>query len=466
MFPGRTHDSSYLLEGPEGAICGQHRASPRDDFHRALPRQRPPTYRGSSPTRRCRGVLRAKPTGRKVHPRARIAPGWNPFTPTAAVVLELPDDVYAGVPCWNGKWARWAHLTVGIAYDLGYQRIRPLMCDGGISRKTLILVAAALARYADYRTGRNARPTNRRLAEDTALSERTVQRGREALRLLGLATELLRGRQRTRGERFASWRLGDRHRGWASVWCLHESAWQRRVFHNVSSHPRKGSLLSVKSSFRDKTTTPGTAGTPPAARRSGASRRRRQQEPSPGRTESRQQGYLLASSWLRNARTPQWARKHTPRGWSAILAPLAEHGWTPDDINELMADWERTGGNWLPPVPYKPIALIATMVVWHRRHNGLDNRPAALALAQEQAAEQARIEQRLRDRRAQDESRRARAVARDLLGGPAHRAALQVAADAAARATAKRGMQAAHDAAARAELVARQRGQAQPGCTD
>lgn len=460
MHSGRTHDSSYPLAGPEAsAICDQYRPSPRYESPRGMTGQRPPTYRGSSPTRRRRGVLRAKPTGRKVQARTRAGAHWNPVSPDAAVVLELPEDVHTGIPCWNGKWARWAHLTVAIAYDLGYQRIRPLMCDGGISRKSLIVVAAALARYADYRTGRNARPTNARLATDTALSERTVQRGREALRLLGVATEVLRGRQRTRAERFASWRLGDRHRGWASVWCLHESTWQRRVFHKMSPHPRKGSLLSVKSSFRDKTTTPGYAGTPTAATKASASRQHRQRGVPAGSPASRQDGFLLASRWLRDAQTPQWARKHTPRGWSAILAPLAAHSWTPEDINELMVDWERTGGHWLPPVPHKPIGLVGAMISWHRRNNGLDHRPAVLLLAQQQAHEQARIEQRRRARREQDESRRARAAARELLGGTAHREALQVAADIAARAAAKRTMQAAAEAAKRSELVARQRGQ-------
>ncbi len=361
------------------------------------------------------------------------------------------------MPCWNGKWARWAHLTVGVAYDLRYDEIRPLMCDGGIARKTLIVVAAALARYADYRTGRNARPTNARLATDTALSTRTVQRGREALRLLGVATEILRGRQRSRAERFASWRLGDRHRGWASVWSLHENPSLVRIFYTLSPHPRKGSLLAVKGSFRSKTTTPGTTGTPTAARKTRATRPPRAENPEPGDPASRHEGYLLASRWLRDGRTPRWARKHTPRGWSVVLTPLAAHGWTPDDINQLMKDWERTGGHWLPPIPYKPIGLIATMIAWHRRNNGLDDRPAALVLAQQQAAEQERVAQRLRARAELEESCRARAAGREAVGGASHRAAQQVAAESAARAASKRLAQAAAEAAAREELVALQR---------
>lgn len=112
----------------------------------------------------------------------------------AAILLDLGADAYRGVPCWSGHAARWAHWTVPIAYDLHYADIRPLMCNGGISRTALVVIAAARARYADHRTGRNCRPTNERLARDTGYTVRTVQRADEALRLLGVATEVLRGR--------------------------------------------------------------------------------------------------------------------------------------------------------------------------------------------------------------------------------------------------------------------------------
>ncbi|GAB4928374.1 hypothetical protein MAHJHV35_47760 [Mycobacterium avium subsp. hominissuis] len=53
-----------------------------------------------------------------------------------------------------------------------------------------------------------------------------------------------RGRQRTRTERLASWRVGDRGRGWASVWELHDHRLLNRVIHKIqkvlSPHPRSG----------------------------------------------------------------------------------------------------------------------------------------------------------------------------------------------------------------------------------
>ncbi|WP_342342407.1 helix-turn-helix domain-containing protein [Mycobacterium asiaticum] len=51
-------------------------------------------------------------------------------------------------------------------------------------------------RLSRYGTGWNCLPTNERLAAVTGLSERTWQRADTALRLLRMATEVLRGRQR------------------------------------------------------------------------------------------------------------------------------------------------------------------------------------------------------------------------------------------------------------------------------
>jgi hypothetical protein len=52
--------------------------------------------------------------------------------------------------------------------------------------------------FADHATGGNCRRTNERLAADTGLSLRTVQRADTVLQLLRVATEVLGGRQRTR----------------------------------------------------------------------------------------------------------------------------------------------------------------------------------------------------------------------------------------------------------------------------
>lgn len=75
-------------------------------------------------------------------------------------------------------------LTVPIAYDLRYDTcVRPVLKDDQVSRAAILKVAEARAGYAEYATGRQCRPTNGRLAADTGLSVRTVQRADVALRL-------------------------------------------------------------------------------------------------------------------------------------------------------------------------------------------------------------------------------------------------------------------------------------------
>ncbi|OBJ84740.1 hypothetical protein [Mycobacterium asiaticum] len=207
----------------------------------------------------------------------------------AAIVLDLGTDAHRGVPCWSGRAARWAHWTVPLAYDLHYHEIRTRICSGGISRNALVAIAAARARYADRTSGRNCRPTTERLARDTGYDVRTVQRAAEALRLLGVATEILRGRQRTRAERFASWRLGDRARGWASVWALHDKA---QLIHTVSSHPRSGRFQSLTKTKNALTT---RHRAPDGSRRSGAGRRRAVDEG----------GLGLARAWRTHPGAPQ-----------------------------------------------------------------------------------------------------------------------------------------------------------------
>lgn len=245
-------------------------------------------------------------------PRARALLAADCHTIAATIVLELGDAPYAGVPCWTGRLDRWTHWTVPLAYDLRYDtQVRPEMgAPNQISRRALLAVAEARARYAEYATGRDCRPTNERLAADTGYSVRTVQRVDAALRLLGVATEILRGRQRTRAERFASWRVGDRGRGWASVWALHDNPQFNRLLHKLSLHP-EGSSVSPPSSGSSVVTTP--TGSPVGSRQHGAARRA---SPDPG-------GLALAKAWRADQHAPPWSRRHSASAWAALLAAPA-----------------------------------------------------------------------------------------------------------------------------------------------
>jgi len=341
-------------------------------------------------------------------------------------VLELGDAPYAGVPCWT-RGRRWARFTVPVAYAARYNsEVRPRMPGNPISLKALVRVAEARAAYADHATGRNCRPTNERLAVDTGLSVRTAQRASTTLRLLGCSTEVLRGRQRTRAERLASWRVGDRGRGWASVWALHDHPFIHRFVHKLgllSPHP-EGS--AVRQTLSRKNVVP-----TPDRRRTGAGSRAAARRASPDLG-----GVRLAGAWRADPHSPPWAQRYSPTAWARILAAPARHGWCARDINQLITDWIAVGHR-LPQRPHKPIGLLGAILVWHGPHN-LDDRPAAADMAREAAELAAHRAHLGAAQAAHIEHERARAVGRAALGGAGHAAARAAAAAAARRAAARR----------------------------
>jgi hypothetical protein len=351
-------------------------------------------YRGSSRSSRRRGTARTAPVWIR-----RAGAGCLDRHPR--IVLDV-EAAWAAIPCWSGRARRWAHSTVPEAYRLRYDTdVRPAMPNNPVSLKSLVAVAEARASFADHRTGRHCRPTNDQLAEMTGLSVRTVQRASTALRLLGAATEVMRGRQRTRAERFASWRVGDKGRGWASVWALHDCR-----FNPLSPHP-EGSRLILHTSDKSVLTT--------STRRqiAGSSAAPRRQSPDP-------RALTLANTWVLSRQSPPWARRYrTGTPWARVLAGPARHGWTPRDVNTLISDWVGTG-HWLPENPHKPIGLLGAILA---THGDLTNRPSAHEVAREQeelATERARIAAQLA---ARDANRQAREAGRAALSGRGHQAA-------------------------------------------
>jgi hypothetical protein len=330
--------------------------------------------------------------------------------------------VWAGVGCWAGRGERWVRFTVPIAYDLRYDTaVRPVLGANQVSRAAVLAVATARAGYAEYATGRHCRPTNERLAADTGLSVRTVQRADAALRLLGVATEVLRGRQRTRTERLASWRVGDRGRGWASVWALHDDAALARAITALSPHP-EGSLsrnpLSCSSELTTGSRRPSGPGRRGASRRAGPDRG----------------GGRLAARWRADPGAPPWARRHSVHAWAGVLAAAAAHGWVPRDLTALVSDWAGVHG-WVPENPHTAIGLLGAMLTWH---GDPAVRPAALDMAREAAelaAARARVAEQFAER---DRAALARAAGRAALAGEGRAAARRVAAAAAAAAAARR----------------------------
>lgn len=291
-------------------------------------------------------------------------------------------DAYCGVPVWTGA-QRWARVAVPVAYATHHERLRAEMPYDAVSLKTLVKVADARARFANGDDGRHCRPTNATLAAIAGVTERTVRRAGRWLLAMGCATEILRGRQRTKRERLATWRLGSRERGWASVWALHQprpavdnsrnsnGLWQS-VSRNLSTHPRRGSLSVDPVSFNNLLPTDQLVDNRTKAGHSppnngGAPRHPASTRPTPARRYAAvdEKGRLLALRWLAEGQTPAWAGRHTPRGWARLLAGPAAHGWTPTDINQAIREWKTVGANYLPETPHRPIGLLGAILRWH-----------------------------------------------------------------------------------------------------
>ena len=331
-------------------------------------------YPGSSPTRRRRG-------------RIRTAPALLQRLGVRTAILELPAGVYSGVACWTGD-ADWL-IKVEIAYDLYYATLRPAVCDvhgrGGVSKRSVVAVAAARAAYAEWDTGRNSRPSVARLVRATGLSEATVQRATRILKLMGAATEVFRGRQRSRAERFASWRVRDKGRGWASVYALHppsnpQVARAVRLANNlVTPHPLCGpvgtaslgdhELLDARTGVACRK--PGRASRGPAQKERVRSRRRT--------APLDPKAVMLAREWLQHPESPPWVTRHSAAGWSRVLRRCAGAGWTPEDLNQLLRDHVGLGG-WIATNPHQPLRLMGWLL---KKHDDLTYRPAAADMARE-----------------------------------------------------------------------------------
>ena len=258
-----------------------------------------------------------------------------------------------------------------------------------------------------------------------------------------MATEVLRGRQRTYIERMASWRMGDTHRGWASVWALHDNAQLNRVIHTVSPHLER-SPLTTDTSPEERLIT--TRGRPEGARQGGATRRRAPDEA----------GLALAAAWRTDPHAPPWARRFTPTSWAAMLAAPAAAGWTPRDLTQLVTDWLGVGWR-IPDSPARPIGLLGAILAWHGTDN-LADRPSALDEAREaqtRAAEQMR-------RAAAAESHRAdvarRAIGKAAASGRGHAEAFAALSAARHRRGERRTAEAATEQARIEALIERARG--------
>ena len=324
----------------EAALGGRYRGSHRHNRRRGKAKCPPKAVHGRVCGHQCTSLS----------PRLMSAMGGIEAACRRLCRVQLvpadDDAPTAVVHCWS-DYESWLHTT-SATYDAQYGRIRPILVrltagkkstGGGVSKRAFMKVARVMAAAADHGTGRNSRLSNRTLVEQTGLSLRQVQRSRTAMLLLGVATELLRGRQRTLVERMASWRVGDRSRGWASVWALHPPRGARPVDKPVDKRKR------ISAGQSKMATHLGRFSRAPRKEISSGShfglncgKRASRSIDKSGvagweSTVPNQRGLILALRWLAHERTPAWARRYSPNTWAEVLAPAAEFDWIVEDLH-------------------------------------------------------------------------------------------------------------------------------------
>lgn len=268
--------------------------------------------------------------------------------------LDAVDGAYAPIPVWT----RDRYLE---AVELAYTRFfkteaRPHLSDG-VSLKTVLAVAAAMAGFADADTGRQCRPTIATLHSLTGIGVRTIKRARRALELLELAVIIVAGRSRSLPERLVSHELGEKARGWAQEYAL--------------SIPRRiAQLLSHQESRSDEYGTPPRRGqhsstfqvedTHPARERA---RENTSPHTKPRPTAAqRRAGRDLALEWAAHPACPAFIRAK-PQRFARTLAVAAERGWQVTDLNAAVTAQERDSGRRVDP--RKPAGWLAWLLRQH-----------------------------------------------------------------------------------------------------
>jgi len=361
----------------------------------------------------------------------------GPPPPRPLLRRPVPAGAYAHVPCWWSP-ARWLEHVEQV-YRRHYLLVRYRLVattGGGISLRAVLAVATAHAATADFRTGRNSWPllgksgAERGMTAITGLGERTISRARTFLRLVGLATEVQEGRQRTLPERLDSAERGDKGRGWTAVYALH----------HTSTHPVDNPVRIAAGQTPDGTPPrSGLVPTPSPEKRvvSTGQKRKHRGAPRPSqKTKHRParqgvavdaRGLLLATRWRQEPDSPAWARFKTPTTWAALLALPAAHDWTARDLNKLLDNHARSGSRVFTH-PRNPIGYLS----WLLNRVDLADRPCALEDARDAEDAAAAAQRRAQQPADRANAVRRRAAGRDALTGQG-RAAVQAVLDQRAR---------------------------------
>jgi len=346
-------------------------------------------------------------------PGHRDAHGAVPLRP----LLRRPvsPGAYARVPCWCSA-RRWIEHVERV-YRRHYLLVRHQLVattGGGISLPAVLAVAAAHAAAADFATGRNSGPllgqsgADRGMTAATGRGERTISRARTFLRLVGLATEVQAGRQRTLLERLDSAERGDKNRGWTAVYALHHTR-----THPVDNPVRIGagqppdgtpprSGLVPSSSLGEKVVS--TSAKHPSGSADGAPRRASTREGvRKGTCDPGGVGLVLSKALRAHPECPGWIRRYSPHAYTAALSRWAQAGWTARDVIQHLDDVATTGLR-VYDTPRNPVKYLLALLhrgdigerptLWRDAHAAADTAAAAernaAAPAQLAAATEAR----------------------------------------------------------------------------
>jgi len=314
----------------------------------------------------------------------------------------VPTGAYARVPCW---WSaeRWLEHVERV-YRRHYLPVRHrlvAMTGGGISLPTVLAVAAEHAYAADFGTGRNSWPllgksgAERGMTATTGRGERTISRARTFLRLVGLATEVQEGRQRTLLERLDSAERDDKGRGWTAVYALHHTNTHpvdnpvRITAGQIPDGTPPHSGLVPTSSLEERvvsTRTKHPSGSADGAPRRTSARGRVREGPS----DPAGVGLALSKALRAHPECPGWIRRYSPHAYAAALTRWAQAGWTDRDVIQHLND-VATSGFRVYDAPHNPVKYLLALLhradigerptVWRDAHGAAEAAAAAERIA-------------------------------------------------------------------------------------
>lgn len=296
--------------------------------------------------------------------------------------IKAAPGATSSLPAW---WGDTDWLEVEVAGALAEHP--DVLADHHVSARACTLVARWMAAYADFRTGRNCRPTNARLVEHTGLSLSTVQRARRALKALDLVVQTVAGQTfMTLQQRLeCAWPAGSAHRAVAAEFAL------------CSRRDRSpGTLVAVPTPVENPSSDPDFSGrdTPPSAtpvstsltlRRThssgGTEMRRAAARPHAPNRGGRPSGGRLPVLDVATRRLAEdvqrrlgWLRGVSPRRITPTLSRFARAGWTARDFERAVDEQLRMRSWRVPTVLDQPAAYLAGLL----RDVDPGDRPGAL----------------------------------------------------------------------------------------